>query len=166
MQENQHSEPANRPIDKIDLALLRALQADSRAPIGTLSNTVGVSRATAYTRLARLRDEGVIDALTVTVNPKRVGLSVTAVVLLRSTPDHWKTWSSLVPIFDEMDEVEYAADLAGEFDLLLLVRLRDTEHLQRFITEELRPRIPGIGSVRTLLVLNQTPERTLLLPST
>ena len=37
-----------------------------------------------------------------------------------------------------MDEVEYAADLAGEVDLLLLVRLRDVEHLQRFITEELR----------------------------
>lgn len=164
MQDNQHSEPADRPIDKIDLALLRALQADARAPIGTLSNAVGVSRATAYTRLARLRDEGVIDALTVTVNPKRVGLGVTAVVLVRSTPDNWKTWSSLVPIFDEMEEVEYAADLAGEFDILLLVRLRDHEHLQRFITDGLRTRIPGIGSVRTMLVLNQTPERTLLLP--
>ncbi len=70
-----------------------------------------------------------------------------------------------MPIFEEMDEVEYAADLAGEFDLLLLVRLRDAEHLQRFVTEELRQRIPGIGGARTLLVLNQTPERTLVLPS-
>jgi DNA-binding Lrp family transcriptional regulator len=164
MRQNQPSEPADRPIDKIDLALLHALQADARAPIGTLSNAVGVSRATAYARLARLRDEGVIDALTVTVNPKRVGLSVTAVILIRSTPDQWKTWSSLVPIFAEMDEVEYAADLAGEFDILLLVRVRDAEHLQRFVTEELR-RIPGIGSVRTMLVLNQTPERSLVLPS-
>jgi DNA-binding Lrp family transcriptional regulator len=152
-------------IDDIDLALLHALSEDARAPIGTLSDAAGVSRATAYARLARLREEGVIDALTVTVNPKRVGLTVTAVILIRSTPDNWKTWSSVAAVFQEMDEVEYAADLAGEFDILMLVRLRDAEHLQRFVTEELRSRIPGIGSVRTLLVLQQTPERSLVLPS-
>jgi DNA-binding Lrp family transcriptional regulator len=151
------------PIDDIDLALLHALSEDARAPIGTLSEAAGVSRATAYARLARLREEGVIDALTVTVNPKRVGLTVSAVILLRSTADTWKPWSTLVPIFQEMDEVEYAADLAGDFDILLLARFRDAEHLQRFATEDLR-RIPGIGSVRTLLVLQQTPERTLVLP--
>jgi DNA-binding Lrp family transcriptional regulator len=162
---NQHSESAPRPIDEIDLSLLRALQADARAPIGTLSDAAGVSRATAYARLARLREEGIIEALTVTVNPKRVGLGVSAVILIRSTPDHWKTWSSVAQIVEEMEEVEYAADLAGDVDLLLLVRLRDVEHLQRFVTEELRGRIPGIGSVRTMLVLNQTPERTLVLPS-
>ena len=165
MRQKQQSEPADRPIDEIDLALLRALQADARAPIGTLSDAAGVSRATAYARLARLREDGVIHSLTVSVNPKRVGLTVSAVVLLRSTSDEWKKWSSLVPIFEGMEEVEFAADIAGEFDLLLLVRLRDAEHLQRFITEELRPRIPGIAGVRTMLVLNQTPERSFVLPS-
>ena len=94
-----------------------------------------------------------------------IAVYFSAVILIRSTPDTWKTWSSMVPLIEAMDEVEYAADLAGEVDLLLLVRLRDVEHLQRFITEELRTRIPGIGSVRTLLVLNQTPERSLVLPS-
>jgi DNA-binding Lrp family transcriptional regulator len=152
------------PLDDIDLALLHALSDDARAPIGTLSDAAGVSRATAYARLARLREDGVIDALTVTVNPKRVGLTVTAVILIRSTPDNWKTWSSVSAIFQEMEEVEYAADLAGEFDILVLVRLRDAEHLQQFVTEKLRSQVPGIGSVRTLLVLQQTPERSLVLP--
>jgi DNA-binding Lrp family transcriptional regulator len=71
--ENQHSAPAPRPIDEIDLPLLCTLQVDARAPIGTLSDAAGVSRATAYSRLARLREEGIINALTVTVHPKRVG---------------------------------------------------------------------------------------------
>ncbi|HRY10505.1 MAG TPA: Lrp/AsnC family transcriptional regulator [Candidatus Nanopelagicales bacterium] len=159
-----HAPSGTRSIDDIDLALLHALQADARAPISILSEAAGVSRATAYARLARLREEGVIEALTVTVNPKRVGLGVTAVILIRSTPDHWKTWASLVPIVEAMEEVEYAADIAGEVDLLMLVRLRDIDHLQRFVTDELRRRVPGVGSVRTLLVLNQTPERSLVLP--
>ena len=152
------------PIDDIDLALLHALSEDARAPMGMLSDAAGVSRATAYARLARLREEGVINAFTLTVDPERVGLTVTAVVLMRYTPDNWMRWSSLAPVFQEMDEVEYAADLAGEFDILLLVRLRDAQHLQRFLAEELRSRVPGIGSVRTMLVLQQTPERSLVLP--
>ncbi|MFC7594132.1 Lrp/AsnC family transcriptional regulator [Terrabacter sp. GCM10028922] len=151
-------------IDGIDLALLHALREDARAPIGALSKAAGASRATVYARLARLRDEGVINSLTVTVDPKRVGHTVTAVILLRSTTDVWKQWSSIAPLIEEMPEVEYAADIAGEFDLLLLVRLRDVEHLQRFITDDLRPRIPGIAGVRTFLVLNQIPERSLVLP--
>lgn len=165
MVQRQTSGSAKYSIDDIDLALLCALKEDARAPIGTLSDVAGVSRATAYARLARLREEGVIKSLTVTVDPKRVGLAVTAVVLLRSTTDVWKPWSDLAPLLEEMPEVEFAADIAGEFDLLLLVRLRDAEHLQRFITEELRPRIPGIAGTRTLLVLNQVPERSLVLPS-
>lgn len=164
MAQRQNTGSADHPIDSIDLAVLHALKKDARAPIGALSEAAGVSRATAYARLARLREEGVIHSLTVTVDPKRVGLNVTAVVLLRSTTDVWKPWSSLAPLIEEMPEVEFAADLAGEFDLLLLVRLRDAEHLQRFITDELRPRIPGIGGVRTLFVLNQVPERSLVLP--
>ena len=165
MGQRQNTGPADQSIDDIDLALLHALQEDARAPIGALSKAAAVSRATAYSRLARLREEGIIDSLTVTVNPKRVGLTVTAVVLLRSTTDVWKPWSTLAPLIKEMPEVEYAADIAGEFDLLLLVRLRDVEHLQRFITDELRPRIPGIAGVRTFLVLNEVPERTLVLPT-
>ena len=165
MAQGQNTGPADQSIDDIDLALLHALQKDARAPIGALSKAAAVSRATAYARLARLRKEGIIDSLTVTVNPKRVGLTVTAVVMLRSTTDVWKPWSALVPLIKEMPEVEYAADIAGEFDILLLVRLRDVEHLQRFITDELRPRIPGIAGVRTFLVLNEVPERTLVLPT-
>jgi DNA-binding Lrp family transcriptional regulator len=165
MAQRQTTGSAGHLIDDIDLALLHALKEDARAPIGTLSEAAGVSRATAYARLARLREDGVINSLTVTVNPKSVGLAVTAVVLLRSTTDVWKPWSSLAPLIEEMPEVEFAADIAGEFDLLLLVRLRDVEHLQHFITEELRPRIPGIAGTRTLLVLNQVPERSLVLPS-
>ena len=165
MAQGQNTGSADQSIDDIDLALLHALQEDARAPIGALSKAAGVSRATAYSRLARLREEGVIHSLTVTVDPKRVGLTVTAVVLLRSTTDVWKPWSALAPLLEEMPEVEYAADIAGEFDILLLVRLRDVEHLQRFITDELRPRIPGIAGTRTLLVMNQVPERSLVLPT-
>jgi DNA-binding Lrp family transcriptional regulator len=62
-----------------------------------------------------------------------------------------------------MPEVEFAADLAGEFDLMLLARFRDNDHLRAFLQRDLR-RVAGIAGVRTLLVLDETPQRSLLLP--
>ena len=153
----------NAAVDDIDLALLAALQADARAPIAELSRAAGVSRATAYARMAQLRKTGVIDRFTVAVNPYRVGLSVAAVVLLKASTNTWRKWSSFASAFDEMPEVEFAADLAGEFDMMLLARFRDTDHLRAFLQGDLR-RLTGIAGIRTLLVLDETPKRSLLLP--
>jgi len=58
---------------------------------------------------------------------------------------------------------ECAADLAGEFDMMLLARFRDTDHLRAFLQGDLR-RVTRIAGVRTLLVLDETPQRSLLLP--
>jgi DNA-binding Lrp family transcriptional regulator len=153
----------NVAVDDIDLALLGALQADARAPIEALCKAAGVSRSTAYGRLAQLRESGVIHSLTVAVDPYRVGLSLAAVILLRTSTDAWRQWSSFAPTFDEMPEVEFAADLAGEFDMLLLARFRDADHLRAFLQDDLR-RVPGIAGIRTLLVLDETPRRSWLLP--
>jgi DNA-binding Lrp family transcriptional regulator len=150
-------------VDDIDLALLSALQADARAPIEALCKAAGVSRSTAYGRLTQLRESGVIQSLTVAVDPYRVGLSIAAVVLLRASTDSWKRWSAFAPTFEQMPEVEFAADLAGEFDMLLLARFRDAEHLRTFLQDDLR-QVSGIAGIRTLLVLDETPRRSWLLP--
>lgn len=151
-------------VDDIDLALLAALQADARAPIATLSRTAAVSRATAYNRMAKLQENGVIQRFTTAVDPYRVGMSLAAVILLRASTDTWRKWSTFAASFDEMPEVEFAADLAGEFDMMLLARFRDADHLRSFVEADLR-RLSGIAGIRTLLVLDETPRRSLLLPS-
>jgi DNA-binding Lrp family transcriptional regulator len=52
-----------------------------------------------------------------------------------------------------MPEVEFVAHLAGEFDLLILLRLRDNEHVSTFVSEDIRG-VRGVASTRTLLVLD------------
>ena len=168
MVRSQAQGEADRPIDDIDLALLHALRADSRAPIATLCEAAGVSRATTYARLTKMREDGVIQALTVAVDPRRVGLHVTAIVMLKLMPNHSRTPDptirvSRIRMLEAMPEVEFVAQLTGEFDLLVLLRLRDNEHLSTFVTQEI-PRVRGIASTRTFLVLHEAPSRSLVLP--
>jgi DNA-binding Lrp family transcriptional regulator len=150
-------------VDDIDLALLGALQRDARAPVADLCKAAGVSRGTAYTRLAQLRESGVLRGLTVAVDPYHVGLSLAAVILLRASSEKFWRWKDFAATFDAMPEVELAADLAGEFDMILLTRFRDADHLRAFVENDLR-RVRGIAGIRTFLVLNETPRRSSLLP--
>lgn len=153
----------NVVVDDVDLALLGALQADARAPIEALCKAARVSRSTAYARLAQLRDTGVLQSLTACVDPYRVGLTLAAVVMLRASTEKFWQWASFAAKFEEMPEVEFAADLAGEFDMILLARFRDADHLRVFVQNDLRA-VPGIAGIRTFLVLNETPRRSWLLP--
>ena len=115
-----------------------------------------------------MHEDGVILGLAVTVDPKRVGLPVTAIVLLKTMPNHSRTpdlslrWSRIRKL-EAMPEVAFVAHLAGEFDLLVLLRLRDNEHLSTFVSEDIRG---GAGNRehRTLLVLDEAPGRSVVLP--
>lgn len=59
---------AGADLDSTDRRMLEVLLADSRTSIADLAQRVNVSRANAYARLKRLRDEGVIRAFTLDVD--------------------------------------------------------------------------------------------------
>src|SRR5690606_36347310 len=72
--------PAEPPVtlDDVDRRIVAALVADGRLSINELASRVGVSRATAYARLDRLRANGVITGFTAKVDPAKVGHGVAA----------------------------------------------------------------------------------------
>ena len=59
----------SQPLDDVDRRIVAALVEDGRLSVNGLAGQVGVSRATAYARLDRLRSEGVITGFTATVDP-------------------------------------------------------------------------------------------------
>ena len=52
-------------LDEIDRALLTALTANSRTPIATLGQQLGIARTTVQVRIDRLENRGVIAGYTV-----------------------------------------------------------------------------------------------------
>ena len=69
------------PLSDIDRRLVALLVEDGRMSVNELAGRLHVSRATAYARLRRLRQDGVITGFTASVDPARAGLGVTAIVL-------------------------------------------------------------------------------------
>jgi len=148
------------PIDAVDRSLLETLAADGRLSVAALAERTGISRAATYTRLDNLRDNGVIEGYSVRVNPARVGLGVTALILVSGRQPAWR---SLRDHLISMPEVEYCAFTTGEYDALLLVRVPDVETLRDVVLERLQAS-EEIRATQTIFVLEELVKRPLVLP--
>lgn len=151
---------AGAPLDAVDRRLLEVLATDGRIPMASLAERAGISRAAAYTRIDALRESGVIEGFSVRVNPGRAGLGVTALVLISGRQPAWR---SLRRRLVSMPEVEYCAFTTGEYDALLLVRVRDVETLRDVVLERLQAS-EEIRATQTIFVLEELVKRPLVLP--
>ncbi len=119
--------------------------------VNELAARTAVSRANAYQRLAALRASGVIRRFTVDVDPKALGQSITALVLVDIEQHEWR---QLADRMLALPGVEYVGFTTGAFDLVLLVRAADMETLRDVVLERLQS-MPEIRSTQTSFVLEE-----------
>ncbi len=143
--------PTDVRLDDIDRSLLRELVADGRISMNELAARAGVSRATAYTRVERLRREQVITGFTATVDPARAGLGVTALILLNVRQGDWRVARDS---FLAIPGVVYLAMTSGAFDMVMLVRAADVHQLRDVVLGELHD-LPQVRSTQTIFVLEE-----------
>jgi DNA-binding Lrp family transcriptional regulator len=148
------------PVDRIDRRILELLRDDGRIPVATLAERAGISRANAYTRLERLRGEGVIRGFSASVDAERLGLGIAALVLISGRQPAWR---ALREQLLHMPEIEYCAFTTGEYDALVLVRVPDVETLRDVILERLQSS-EAVRATQTIFVLDEVVRRPYVLP--
>ena len=70
-------------LDEIDFRMLEILQTDGRIPVLELADKVGLSPTPCSRRLRRLETEGIIANYYAALDPRAIGLDVTAFVSVR-----------------------------------------------------------------------------------
>jgi DNA-binding Lrp family transcriptional regulator len=138
-------------IDAVDRQILTELVGDARVSMRDLAARVHVSRANAYARVRRLIDDGVIERFTAQVAPEEVGLGTTAYVSMRIQQNSWR---AVADHLSGVPGVEHIALCSGDFDVVALVRTRDTSHLRDLVLEDIRA-VPGVVTTRTVVVLDE-----------
>jgi DNA-binding Lrp family transcriptional regulator len=138
-------------LDDTDRAILTTLARDGRISMNELASQVGVSRATAYSRVERLRREQVITGFSATVDPARAGFGVTALILLNVRQSDWQAARDLLLA---VPGVAYLAMTSGAFDMVMLVRAADVHHLRDVVLGELHE-VPQVRTTQTVFVLEE-----------
>lgn len=154
-------ESSEESLDRIDLKILRALQFEGRLTNADLAERVSVSAATCHRRTQRLFEEGFITGVRAEVAPTAVGLGalvMVGVVLDRSTPESFAEFEGAVMVMKEVLECNL---VAGDFDYLLKIRVRDMADFNKLHGQKLIA-LPGIRQTRTFFVMKEVKENARL----
>ncbi len=148
-------------MDRIDLKILRALQSKGRLTNAELAVLVNVSPATCHRRTQRLFDEGYITGVRAEIVPAAVGLGalvMVGVVLDRSTPESFAAFEGAVVAMKDVLDCNL---VAGDFDYLLKIRVRDMADFNKLHGEKLIA-LPGVRQTRTFFVMKEVKENARL----
>ena len=140
-------------IDTKDLDIIEALQANARVPLSELGRTIGLSQPAISERVRRLEEAGVIEGYAAKINPRALGLGLTAIIRLRTTHEHIKT---CLKRFVEIPHIIEVHRVTGEDCFVLKVLFPAPEDLEAIVD-----RIAGFGAVTTSLVLRSEPARAI-----
>ncbi|GAA3671183.1 Lrp/AsnC family transcriptional regulator [Nonomuraea antimicrobica] len=148
-------EPSAARLDEVDRAIIAELLRDGRMSVRTLAERVHISRASAYARLTRLMDDGVIIGFTAQLAPHKAGLGTSAYVSLTIEQNSWRQVSARLK---DITYVEHFAMVGGDYDVLALVRTPDNAALRQVVLERIQD-IPGVRGTRTWLVFDEARGR-------
>jgi len=138
-------------LDSLDTAIIALLQEDGRRPAAEIARAVNVSKSTVKTRIDRLVHRGVCKVVAV-VNPRELGYRTETFVGIRTDPTRT---DEIGDALARLPQVFWVCHLAGWYDILVDVWLRDGADIFPFLDEQIRP-IPGVRSTEAFGILNAT----------
>jgi len=158
---NAAPEPLKDDLDRIDRAILKALQRDASLSNVALAGKVSLSAPACLRRVERLKATGVIKSVVALLNPRVLDagtLVMIGVVLDRSTPESFTAFEKAAQKVSGCLECHV---VTGEFDYFMLVRTKDNDSYNRLHAEQLLY-LPGVRQIRTFMVLKQVLSTTQL----
>jgi DNA-binding Lrp family transcriptional regulator len=150
-QTEKHSEELQ--LDETDLRILNILSTNSKLGNKEIAAQVGLTVTPTFERIKRMERHGVIKGYSVKLDKKKIGrgLLVLCQVSLKAHN------SDLLIGFENevvhLGEVTSCYHIAGNYDYLLSIEVRDMDEYQRFLKEKLAA-IPNIANVQSSFVMS------------
>lgn len=146
-------------LDKIDRAILAAIQRDGRVSNARLAESVGLSETPCARRLKRLETDGYIEAYRGVLSRTALGFGVVAYVQVRfaihdrSLSDRFEREIQAIP------RIVSCHNVSGTADYLLQVVAYDLDDYGIFMRDVLRV-LPGVTAVESMLSLREIKKHT------
>ena len=141
-------------IDKTDKQILNILQDNAKATHKEIAEKLYLTRTPVFDRIKKLERRGIIKKYVTLLNPRKIerGLTVLCFVSLK---EH-----GMGPVGEFRNEIQKnhkvmeCYHVAGNFDFLLKVMIKDVDEYQTFVLKELSE-VKNISKVESSFVLGE-----------
>lgn len=148
-------------LDAIDRRILKMLQLDAKVTIKEMANQLHMTNTPVFERVKRLERDGFIKEYVAILDRRKVGLEMVVFCTVSLKVHH----SEFLERFEEevtcLDEVMECYHIAGMFDYLLKVVVKDMEVYRQFVSKKLAA-LENIGKVQSSFVMTEIRHSTAL----
>jgi Lrp/AsnC family transcriptional regulator for asnA, asnC and gidA len=136
-------------LDETDREILRILQSDARTPFSEVARQIDMSSATVHDRVNRMEEEGVIEGYHAKVDPKSVGLGISAIVGLRVEQGREEETLERLTRIGGVQEVFLTT---GQWDVMMRVYAADADNLRELMFDTVT-QMDGFARSQTMVIL-------------
>jgi len=145
-------------MNKTDLALLKLLQRDSTQSTAVIAEQLHISKSSAWRRIQRLEELGIIKHRTAILDASKLGLSLTVYISIR-TNQHNESWfSNFKRITDELDQVLEVHRMSGDLDYLIKAVVKDMSDFDKLYQQLIKADLYDVSSSFVMEQMKSTTE--------
>jgi len=145
-------------VDNKDLRILEILRENGDLTVRQIASRTQLPITTVHNRIRRMKKLGIIKRFTIDIDYRKIGKGISAYVLVKVDSKYLKgfrhTQHDLVKDLRRLEFVHKADIVTGTIDIILLIRVKDIDELDKIIIEKLRD-VQGIESTETLVILRE-----------
>ena len=146
-------------LDATDIKILEIVQEDARITTKALADQLNLSTTPIFERVKRLEREGLIKKYVALVDNKLLVLRLIAFISISLTKHSRSYLEKFVNEVSQYPEVMECYHIAGNFDFMLKVVVKNMEVYESFILTKLST-IANLGQVQSSFVLSENIHST------
>ncbi len=139
-------------LDRVDRALLQALQREGRITNSELAARVHLSESACLRRVRRLESDGLIESYGAVINQQKAGCGVDVFVSITLERQERTDLAAFEQAIRKVPEVMECYLMSGEYDFLLRVVVADTADFERVHSRHLTS-LPHVARVHSSFAL-------------
>jgi DNA-binding Lrp family transcriptional regulator len=141
-------------LDEKDLAILKALEEDSRRTTKAISEDLAIPRATVHERIKRMAEKGIIKRFTISLDHSALGEPIVAFILVSFLPNARASQREVAQRISHLDGVYEVHLISGEYDMLVKARGKSMEDIGALVIDRIRE-VKGVGRTLTCVSFAQ-----------
>jgi Lrp/AsnC family leucine-responsive transcriptional regulator len=148
-------------IDPTDKRILAILQGDGRRRNTELADGINMTPAPCLRRVKELEDSGVIRKYVALVEPRLVGLNLTALIDVKLVSQTQSRLESFERAIAKLPNVLECFLVTGDWDYVLKVVVGDLDEYQKFLVTQLTS-LRDVQSLKSTIVMKFVKQTTAL----
>lgn len=141
-------------LDAVDIAILKAMQADAKTTTSDLARLLSMSETPCWRRLKRLEENGFISRYEAVLNKEALGYGIKAFVQLSVDAHTVEATRELEEKIKSHSGVFSFHNVTGDCDFIIQLICKNIDDYSFFIDKTLRD-IPSIRKIKTFISLRE-----------